>query len=553
MKHFFYIYLLSLFIYSCGKENNSHPKKTDANQVLDQAYIFLDDKKNDSAFFYFNKAKSDLVKNNQTLLAANCLLNMAIIANDQADYFSGQELALEALTLLNIHDKNHFPYLQSTYNTLGISSDNLKNHQEAIQFYKNSLKYANDSTYKQVTENNIANVYREKKDYKLAIRTYKKALSQLSANPKEYARVFSNLAYAKWKENPKHPIRNELIKALNIRIKEDDLRGQASSYAHLTDFYEYTQPDSALYYANKRYQITQLINSPDDEIEVLKKLISLAPEKNSKLYFEPLQQLSDSLQTARSNAKNQFALIRYETEKHKADNLMLQKQNTERKYQIIILLAAAILTSTIGWLWYRKRKHALKLENERNIKENQLKTSKKVHDVVANGLYRVMSEIENKEALNKELLLDQIEELYEKSRDISYEEVAQTTNFQERITNLLTAFASDKTKVILINNTKSIWLSIAEKTKHELEQILQELMVNMKKHSYATNVVIKFEQTNAETNIYYADNGIGLSKEEKFKNGLTNTGNRIKNISGKITFDTGLEQGLKIRISFPTP
>ena len=41
------------------------------------------------------------------------------------------------------------------------------------------------------------------------------------------------------------------------------------------------------------------------------------------------------------------------------------------------------------------------------------------------------------------------------------------------------------------------------------------------------------------------------NKQLKFKNGLTNTGNRINAINGTITFDTKIEKGLKIDIAFP--
>ena len=36
-----------------------------------------------------------------------------------------------------------------------------------------------------------------------------------------------------------------------------------------------------------------------------------------------------------------------------------------------------------------------------------------------------------------------------------------------------------------------------------------------------------------------------------FKNGLTNTGNRIAAVGGEITFETQAERGLKIHIHFP--
>jgi len=73
----------------------------------------------------------------------------------------------------------------------------------------------------------------------------------------------------------------------------------------------------------------------------------------------------------------------------------------------------------------------------------------------------------------------------------------------------------------------------------------------MKKHSKASNVALKFELKANEITIYYTDNGIGLPKNVRYKNGLTNTGNRIEAIKGSLTFDKEFDKGLKIYISFP--
>lgn len=193
------------------------------------------------------------------------------------------------------------------------------------------------------------------------------------------------------------------------------------------------------------------------------------------------------------------------------------------------------------------------LEAKNTIRENQLKTSKKVHDVVANGLYRVMAEIENQDSLDKDHILDKLEVMYEKSRDISYEEPQLADqNFQEKISELLKSFATETTKVVVyMGNTKELWKKVSTEAKYELEHVLQELMVNMSKHSKANNVAVRFEHKDNYLNVYYADNGIGISEKTQFNNGLTNTGNRMNNIHGEIIFDTKAEKGLKIKISFP--
>jgi signal transduction histidine kinase len=76
-------------------------------------------------------------------------------------------------------------------------------------------------------------------------------------------------------------------------------------------------------------------------------------------------------------------------------------------------------------------------------------------------------------------------------------------------------------------------------------------MVNMKKHSSASNVAVRFENQQDQIIIYYADNGVGMQADTPRNNGLRNTGNRINSINGAINFDATVEKGLKIQISFP--
>lgn len=101
-----------------------------------------------------------------------------------------------------------------------------------------------------------------------------------------------------------------------------------------------------------------------------------------------------------------------------------------------------------------------------------------------------------------------------------------------------------------VGNDEGLWEKVDANIKKEVKYILQELMVNMKKHSRASHVAIRFKQSGNRVEIQYTDNGVGLPAAHSLGNGLTNTGTRIRNINGEITF-TNINTGLKILVSFP--
>ena len=542
--------ILFLFLFSCSKKESL--KKQFHNPYYNLAKKYRDNGKPDSAFRIFNQAKEFGIDNKDSLSVASSLINMAILLTNAGDYFGGQETSLEANKYLNEIDTNHHYYLGSNYNNLGIATYNLKDYNNSLRLYDSAIKFSDDSLDTHLYLNNKAKVFQEIKDYKSALKIYDQILRKTSKNEQEYARVLTNIANTKWLENPRYNPVPEFLKSLQIRKEENDLWGQNSSYAHLSDYYILKQPDTALFYAKNMYKIAQTIKSADDQLEALQKLIKLSPPKETKYFFNVYEKLSDSVQTARSAAKNQFALIRYDTEKSKADNLVLQKDNEGKRYQIIILSIGILLLTIAGTLWYKKRKQRLELEAQNTIRENKLKTSQKVHDVVANGLYRIMNKLDNQESLKDNPIVNEIEELYEQSRDLSYEKPeSKNQSFNEKISELLKSFASENTRVILVGNSAPLWEKVPGQTRDEIEHILQELMVNMGKHSRASDVVIKFKQVQQKINIQYTDNGIGIAGKVQPNNGLTNTGTRIDAIGGTITFATKVEKGLKIQISFP--
>lgn len=551
-SQFFLPILISCFCY-CKNKQEQLPALRFPGFKKAESFFNIN---NDSAFYYFN-----LIATNSTdsLQTATALTYMGIIQTYQGDYFGGQESYLRSLTYLNERKESHRYCLQSNYNELGNNTLNLKNYDVAIGYFDKALQFTTSNDHQIITLNGKALAYQKKGAYKQADSLYQTIIDSIKNNPKEYARILSNQAKTRWLQQPGYPAAPELLQALSIRESIKDIRGLNASYAHLSDYYANIRPDSALYYAKKMYATAGQINSPDDELEALTKLLNLSPSKQLKQYIIRYEYLNDSLQTARNAAKNQFALVRYEAEKNKADNLQLQKDNAQKKVQLLrqqvilgFTIAFFVAAGIIARIWFRKRKQQMESASRLEIQENQLKTSQQVHDVVANGLYRIMTEIEHENTIKKETLLDKIEVLYERSRNISYEPSAAAHNdFSGTVSGLLTAFASSTTKVYVTGNSKSFWDLITTMAQLEIEQVLQELMINMKKHSDAQNVVIKFESHNDKIQILYIDDGVGFPADFHYGNGLTNTENRIKRIGGNFTFEE-ISKGLKIRIYIPT-
>lgn len=556
----FSLYILLVFLYSCQQEVIQKETSID-NPAYDKAFEYLEMGKADSTFFYFNAAKQVFLEKGDSLQVAKCLINMALTQQEKGDYFGSQETALQAVPFLDENKPEHHAFLSMNFNALGLATDDLRDYPKAILFYELAIKYSDDPQNTLIYRNNLALSYLSDEKYEEAREIYDDIIDETHKNPIEYARVLSNLARVKWKQDRNYPAIYEFQKALKMREKEKDLRGQNSSLVFLTEYYENRKPDSALFYAKKRYDIAKKIASSNDEILALKKLIKLSPSDSAKSYFEIYNNLNDSIQQARLAATNQFTLIRYEVEKNKADNLTLQKDNAEKAYNIvkqrIWTFCVSLLCVTVivgGTLWYKRRKERLQFEAQSKIKANQLNISRKIHDVVANGLYRVMTEIENREDIDRDGILDRLEMMYEKSRDISYEtEITPDAepDYQKQIAELLKSFVTENRKVIIAGNDAEQWEGVTAHIKHEVHHVLQELMVNMRKHSQASDVVIRFDWSPGLLRIFYSDNGVGMPESQVNGNGLTSTGNRISNLDGKITFVNNAGKGLKVEVSIP--
>ncbi|HCR77701.1 MAG TPA: ATP-binding protein [Chryseobacterium sp.] len=540
-------FIILLFILSCSQ--NQKQENANNNSFYNKAWEFKDKGDTDNALINFYKAKDLFLKNQDSIGAGKSLINIGIILTEKGDYFGAQETSLDATNYFNKNVPSNYEFIKSNYNNLGVASYNLKDYESSLKFYDQAIKFSNNILDTQIYLNNKARVLQDTKDYDKALKIYNQIFRNVSKNKEEYARTLTNLAKTKWLKNQAYNPIPELNKSLDIRVKENDLWGQNSSYAHLADYYiKKNKVDSALFFANKMYLVSKKLKSPDDQLEALQKLIIVENPINSKQYFLLYQKLNDSISISRSKAKNQFALIRFDVEKIKGESA--EKSNSILK--LLIGVATLIVTIIFIIIWYRRRQLKLKQEKELEVKNTQLKMSKKVHDVLANGIYQVMAKIENQEDFDREKTLDELEFVYEKSRNLSYEKAGEEKEFSQEISELIASFNNASVKTFTAGNSSSVWTNISAPVKEEIYQVLRELMVNMKKHSKASHVAVKFEKADQNIEIQYKDNGVGISGDLIYKNGLRNTASRIEGIGGNITFETKIEKGLKVNISFPS-
>jgi signal transduction histidine kinase len=544
--------------FQTGKNDIENKKYRVPNKhsLIAKGNLLWDRSKLDSAFMIFDQAREMSIKTKDSFNLAIALNSMGMIATELGDSFNGLEYSIEALKYLRVTRKEDLPYLVSNLNNLGITSYDLKKYADAINFYRQAIPFIIDTNYLHTTKNNLGNAYRELKKYQTAIRFYKEVLVN-DPSEENMARTLTNLAKAKMLENKDFNPIPLYLKALEVRNRTRDNWGKNSSYSHLADYYLNIKSDSALYYSRLMYHLSLALKNPDNELEALAKMAELEPS-NRLNYFRRYRQLGDSLTEIRNTAKNQFALIRYNTEKHKAENLRLEKENEQKKSQLarrntllIIAIFIILATVSISIAVLRLRKRRLIQRSEQQIKESKLKTSKEIHDVVANGLYRMMSEVEYTQEINKSKLIGQIEQLYNQSRQISHAVSANPMEFIERINELIHSFSNQDIKIMTVGLEEKLNIKLSVPIKDEVILAIQELLVNMKKHSDATQVVLRFELWKDKLEIQYRDNGQGLSTNSNKGAGLRNTESRIAVLKGLFIFGNHTISGLQATIQIP--
>jgi len=563
----FFYFIILLFLFSCQEKKtiitNFESLQKEAVSLRDKAIENKAKQNFNVAFYEFNKSKQlfEILKDSANI--GYILIEMGTIQQVNGDYYGSKETVTEAL----VYVKKNSPYTASINNALGIADKELSLYSDAIFYYKESAKDYTDSIEKQIPLSNIAPVYIQQKKYDKAIILLESILGNKILENKftafAKARIQGNLGYAYFKNGMNEKGFDLMKSALQTKNEIKDTYGSIESYLHLADYYSKKDIQKSDENAFAAYSIATQLNSVDERLEALQIIISNNHSGQHTKYVQQYFTLNDSIIKVRNNFKNKFAKIKYDAKKEKDENaklrlekaenlLSLQKANYLRIVFAIVFIFLIILIAILI-RYYKNKSKVIAFKTSYNT---ETRIAKKIHDELANDVYHVIAFAESQPLSTestKENLLQKLDDIYGRVRGISKEnnKIETGIDFTNSIKEMLLAYDTNERNII-VNNLEDIhWELIDDTKKITISRVLQELMVNMKKHSKASLVLIKFENDHKSILIQYTDNGIGCEKTKMKKNGLQNMESRIEAVKGTIDFDTTPDKGFKVKIAIP--
>ncbi|AZJ33068.1 tetratricopeptide repeat protein [Tenacibaculum mesophilum] len=526
---------------------------------------------NDSAFYYYHLSKDISKKINDSLAVGRRLLSLAILQKEAKDFLGSEISLIEALQYLE--PINSVIYLESVYNNLGIVSEELKQQNEALSYYNKALTYnkinKKNTGYLYII-NNLGFFYQSKGQYKKAISLFKKGLSKDSIKEKypiQYALLLENLAASNFLLGKKENVLKQYNEVLSIRKEENDFAELSTTHINLADYYKnLNQLKKAQHHSSEALKYAEQTHNNKKWLEALKNLSDLTSGEQSKQYLEEYITLNDSLFQNERRLKNQFAKIRYETDKKEKENSVLKTENEKKQAEILqhkqqktigwLLFVLSLLLFGVGVLFYfnRKRKLLYQAQLERiQAREHERKQiAKSLHDEVAGDLRLLHRKLEKSNLLEEAQKLDAVKEnvrnLSHQLSSVSFDKVS----FKNQIINLVSDYFEPDFKIKVNGLQNYDWTTINNSIKRLLYLSIRESIQNCKKHAKASKITINFSVRKKYVHLGIIDNGIGFNTTVNKKGiGLQNLQERIEELNGKLTINSEVGKGTQTSIQIP--
>ncbi len=558
---------ISGLFFACG--NNSAKVKTEAAadvklawEIEQRGVAFQSKGMSDSAFHYFTKAKNLYEKASDSARVVYVLFRIADLHWQFSDYSEMQATTVEALKFLDAGSRSAYePVIR---NNFGIAYCNLEDYPRAIANYNLVLKSSEHPVHRLTARNNIAYVHMNSGDFNKAYEILKQLVE--SPNLKDStaleARIKDNLGFSAFKTS-KSGYMDLLLDGLKLRRDIGDEYGEITSCLHIADAFVNTDRTRAIDFAKRAETLSADIGSAEDQLLALKFLSAYDNPMRANIYSANYFRISDSLQTARRKARNQFAEIRYNYKSEreqklrsqaKAARLELEKAELEKVRLWWALAAICVITISIFVIASMIRRH--RRNRLKTAYDTEVRISKRLHDELANDLHQTMVFTETNDMShqkNADKLVENLDLLYKRARSISRENAAidVSGDFSTAIRTLISSYISAEQTVLPVGIDDVQWQLLHDETKVVIYRSVQEMLVNMRKHSKSSKAVLRFDTNKGLLRINYSDNGIGCPVGGISKNGLSIMENRISALKGTVTFETDSGKGFRAAIEFP--
>ena len=523
----------------------------------------------DSAYIEYSRSKNLAISVKDFKRASSCMANMAIIQSTVGDFYGSEQTSVEGLEIVPLTENG---IRLSLYNNLGVVSDELGEYDDAVHWYFEALKLSKDSLQKLVFNNNIGLVYKNKGNPAMALSYLRKAknFSDSVKYPNYEAMVEDNQGFVKHQLKQQNAL-EIMIRAHDQRTKLNDLSGMIASELHLAEYWKDNgNIPRSLKYLESTLKHTFLIKDNKNRIKALSLLSEMTGEKK---YFSQYIKLSDSSQLSGRQWKNQFAKIRFRTQEKEKENNALKTENLKQKldlqaqhyksliYIFILLLLLLLVISLAAYLYQSKKiqKQKLWIQKIKAQEEEKNKMSMILHDDLAGevllGLQKGERMIKKTQDKDWEPILDLFENVYEKMRKISqgysstdFEKIP----FEKKLLSLAYDYQQAGNCIIKISGMENIyWEDCLKEIKISILSIIQEALVNILKHSNATEAILDFRSDKKYILISVSDNGTPTQHNQTEKGiGLKHMETRITEMGGSLDIMKD-ETGWKLQIEIP--
>ncbi|MEN8797635.1 MAG: sensor histidine kinase [Flavobacteriaceae bacterium] len=538
----------------------------------------------DSAYYHYGKAYNIYNAINDDFFKGRMLLNMAMLQADIKDYAGGEIRLINAIRLLKPLKADD--QLFKCYNLLASISQELGEHQRALDYYDQAGVYANnlESAYYSVhvLDNNKGNVFKSQGLHDIAIPLYVRALKVEKLPPSSYARTLANLAESRFKNGDTADVKLQLMASLKIRDSVGDLEGLALNHYLLADYYLITGDTSkALHHGKEAIDNSKKSDNNKRLLEAYL-LLSRIDSENAMAYSDAYVKLNDSLLLQERKLRDKFARIQFETDEFIAENVLLAKQR-----QLWIGIAAGVFLLAIAILIIinqRVKNQKLRFEQQQQsanqeIFDLMLTTSQKVeegkhdeqkriseelHDGVLgqmNGVRMVLLGLNKKSddaAISmRSQAIEKLQEVQEEIRTISHElsdaAYQKFHNFMISIRELVENIrVASQIECEFTYDHDMEWDDLSGEIKINLYRIIQEGLQNCVKYSDASLINLNFDADETNIIVLLEDNGVGFdAKKVKKGIGHKNINSRVSKINGSWELESNPGQGTKIVIKVP--